>query len=746
MSSLVSELRRRNVLRVAATYALIAWIIIEAGSVLMPTFGAPEWAFQIYVIAVFAGFVVSVIFAWIFEITPEGIKRDSELDRQPHSSRETRQKMNGIIIGLLIVALAVSITLNVTGLRGSDADSPLDTDRRSVAVLPFESLSSNPDNRLFANGIHDDLLTKLATIGTFKVISRSSVMEYEEATVPLQDIADELDVNTVLAGTVQRVGDEVRINMQLIDIPTGEHLWAQSFDRRLTMQDIFDIQSEISRSIASAMQSALSTEADTRLAAMPTDDLRAYSLYTEGKANLYQRRLETLLAARTQFEDAVRIDPEYADAWTGLAQSILLLMINHQEYTRADATRMAQNALDMALQLDPQQADAYATLGLMKQNAWSQERIGNEDLEAEQAFEKALSLNPNHASAYMWYASLRESQQRFEDAVVLYRRSLELDPLGRIPWSNLPSIYARRGQYQEAIDSWTEAIEIHPEWPTPYGYLAAHLAGMGRLDEALAWYVKAQSLSSDPFVGSNIAAGIFYEFGDIERAKESMLRLPPGHPFEPVGIAFATMMDGDFESAMQQLDKLIESGVELPQFVYRVASDVALYLKEYDKSRRYALLEEPILDSDAPLIIDRFTVDSIVKLAFIAKQTGDDTRSKNLLEDSLPVIQQMARLGMHGHGILDVEAYVILGRTEDALSAFEEAVDDGLRTVFMNSTFPADMNPYFESIREHPRFVAVLEEMRAHIAIMRDTVLRAEAENKLDELRRRTKSPEDVSI
>ena len=712
----------------------------------MPTFGAPQWVFQTYVIAVIAGFVVSVVLAWIFELTPEGLVRDTDLGDKQHSNPASRQKMNAVIIGLLIVALAISITLNVTGIRGGDAPSSIDPERRTIAVLPFESLSANPDNTLFADGIHDDLLTKLANIGSFKVISRTSVMEYRGTDKQVDEIAAELGVNTVLAGTVQRVGDNVRINMQLIDVDSEDHLWAESFDRRLTVQNIFDIQSEISRSISAAMRAALSTEDSNRLAEMPTADLRAYSLYTSGKNNMYQRRHETLLRAREQFEQATTIDPEYAEAYAGLGQSILLLMINHKEIPRDEAIDLATAALQKALELDPELADAYAALGLMKMQIWSQHRTGTEDREAEVAFEKALALNPNHASAFMWYASLRDSQKRPDDAIVLYERSLQLDPLGRIPWSNLPGLYAQRGLHQQAIDAWIEAIEIHPEWPIPYGYMATHMAGLGRLDEALAWYVKARSLSSDPFMGSNIAAGIYYEFGELERARENIVRLPPGHPFAPLGTAFITLMNGDTTEAMQHLDDLVASGVAVPDFVYNVASDLALSLGDFDKSRRYALLEEPILDSDSPLIIDRFTVDNIVKLAYIYKQTGDPDRARTLAEKSLPVIQDLPRLGMYGHGILDVQAYVVLDRNEDALSAFEQAVSDGLRTTFMSTTLPIEANPFLQAIKDDPRFLAAQAEMEMQVRRMRDRALAAEARGTLDELRKLAKSPDDLQI
>ena len=228
MISLMAELRRRNVLRVAATYAVVAWIIIEAGSVLLPTFGASESAFKIYVVVVAVGFLVALVLAWVYELTPEGVKLEKNVDRSVSVTRKTGRKLDLIFIALLIVALGVSVTLNITGMRDSPEVPVAGGDRLSIAVLPFTSRSMDPENQLFADGIHDDLLTRLANIAALKVISRTSMMEYRDTTKNLRQVGQELGVGTVVEGAVQRVGDNVRITAQLIDASTDEHIWAKS--------------------------------------------------------------------------------------------------------------------------------------------------------------------------------------------------------------------------------------------------------------------------------------------------------------------------------------------------------------------------------------------------------------------------------------------------------------------------------------------------------------------------------------
>jgi TolB-like protein len=234
----MAELRRRNVFRVAATYAVVAWIIIEAGSVLLPTFGASELAFQIYVIVVAIGFVVALVLAWIYELTPEGVKLEKDVDRSKTITKQASRKMDVVFIVLLVIALGVSVTLNITGMRDS----------------------TDPENQLFADGMHDDLLTRLANIGALKVISRTSVMEYRDTTKNLRQIAQELGVGTILEGAVQRVGDSVRISAQLIDASTDEHIWANSYDRQLSAVNLFAIQSEISGPATQRGQSVRDSE------------------------------------------------------------------------------------------------------------------------------------------------------------------------------------------------------------------------------------------------------------------------------------------------------------------------------------------------------------------------------------------------------------------------------------------------------------------------------------------------------
>lgn len=737
MPSFLAELRRRNVLRVAAAYALVAWIIIEAGSVLLPTFGATEGVFQVYVIIVLTGFFIAMVLAWIFEITPEGVKLDRDTDRGERVDRRSKSTMNALIIGLLVVALGVSITFNVTGIRNGEeaVHSPV-AEKPAIAVLPFTSLSSEPDNALFADGIHGDILTQLASIGSCKVISRASVMEYRNTTKNVRQIGEELSVNSVLQGSVQRVGDNVRINVQLVDAESDINIWAQSYDRQLTAHNIFDIQSDISSAIAVALETTLTPAEQVRIAARPTADLRAYSAYVSGRDNLSLRRLEPLRRARENFEQAVAYDANYAAAYAGLAESVLLLENNHQALPQDEAYAIARQNLDRALELDPDLADAYAVKGLLESKVWQQTRIGDGNIKAEAAFRRAIELNPNHASAYMWFASLRDGEERDDEAIELFQRSMELDPLGRVPYTNLPTLYAQRGKNDEAIRLWLEAMQIHPEWPMPSLFLAQHLAGLGRLDEAVAWIEQAIELSADQ-TPELFNVRLFVAFGDMERAAELVQTLPEEHPFAKYVDGVLLLLNADLQGALDFFSAKID-GAELGEaneFPAGAAAQVAILLGDLERAREFTFMDEPILRQDAELQIDKFTIPSIIRLAYISQREGDRAYAQKLLLAALPVVREQPRMGWFGQGIQEVRILALLGRKEDALGALRSLIDDGFTEAVLSNLWSLEQDPFLAALRGDQRFNAMLDEVSDSLADMYERVLDAERTDDWESLR-----------
>jgi len=734
MNSLFEELKRRNVFRVAATYAVVAWIIIEAGSVLLPTFGASESAFQIYVVAVVIGFLVSLVLAWIFEVTPEGVKLEKNVDRSESMTPKTGRRLSHVLIALLVVALGISVTLNITGMRDAHKTVPPGVDRSSIAVLPFTSRSTDPQNQLFADGIHDDLLTRLANISALKVISRTSVMEYRDTKKNLKQVADELGVGTILEGAVQREGDSVRITAQLIDASTDEHIWAKSYDHQLTAANLFAVQSEISEEIARALKATLSNEEQLRLTNIPTDSLAAYNLYTQGRDNLYKRRLDTLLKAREQFEAAIELDPDYADAYAGLADSVILILNNHRAIELDEAFSVAEASLDKALSLNPNLADAHASLGLLKHQMWQETRGGPGLEEAAASFVSALNISSNNPTTYMWFASLRRSQQRIEEAIELFHESLRVDPLGKIPYANLPALYALRGQNDVALDLNVKAVEIHPDWPTAYQNLGLQLNGLGRMDEAVAWGMKGRELTDDPTVGAPIVLA-YMEFGEYDKIIDIYSGITPDHPMYEIGLSMEKALLLDFEGAAKIMENAI-AGVEKPgQMQLGFLTRFTGLAGDFDKARMYAEMQNPEFAADADPAVDASSVASLVGYAYILQNSGETERADALLELALGVVRTLPRLGIAGHGIRDVQILALQGKPLDALAALRDAIDEGFRGTVFSNGWPLIIDPYLISLRGQPAFEVMLEELDSAVNEMHQRVLQSEQSGNWDELR-----------
>ena len=732
MNSFFNELRRRNVLRLAATYALVAWILIEAGSVLLPTFGVAEGFFRAYVLVILAGFVASLVIAWVFEVTPEGVKFDHQVDRSA-TAPPNRSKSNAIIIALLAVALGVSITFNVTGIRNQEPLPQRALADLSIAVLPFTSRSADPDNRFFADGIHDDLLTRLADIDSLRVISRTSVNEYRDTAKNLREIGSELGVATVVEGAVQRSGDQVRITVQLIDAATDEHIWADSYDRALTMQNVFDIQSTVSSEIAAALQAALTPEEELRLAARPTHSIRALAYYTEARDNLQKRRFDTLLAAREQFELAIEIDSDYAQAYAGLAETILVTHSNHKAIDTAEAFELAGQAIDRAIAIDDQLAEAYAARGLLEYSRWNAARVGTGNLDAASSFQRAIDLNPNHANSYVWFSSLRDSEGDTDEAIDLLTKAMHVDPLGRIPYVNLPSLYAMQGKPEKATHLLTKAMDIFPDWPTPYAYMSNHLQALGRLDESVAWSRLAQSMTEDPMSAGN-AMGVFVEFGDFERIREFGEQFPEDHPLYTMGAAFLYFTDNDYATALEMLQTVdVVSEIE-SSFAFPLAFMSAVKLGDLPSAREYIVRANPILASDTADAVDRRNVKAAILLAYVLKRLGEGERADGLLVQAETIVQRLPRLGVKGHGISDVHILAIQGRHDAALEALRDAIDEGFVSLMAYDMWTLDQDPIVDDLRDDVRFIAMKEELDSKIEAMRRNVDSAEESGDWTEL------------
>ena len=537
MASLWEELKRRNVTNVGAVYAVVAWLVVEVSSVVLDAFGAPTWALRTLIVLVVLGFPAALVLAWAFELTPRGLKRDREVDPSDSFGPKIRRRLNAITILVLIVAVAFFAFERFFSTDRAASREAID--RKSIAVLPFENMSRDAANEPFTVGIHDDLLTHISRISALKTISRTSVLQYRGTTKTIPQIAAELGVATVLEGGVQRAGDRVRINAQLIDAATDQHLWADTYDRQLTAANVFAIQSEIATAIADALRATLTTDELRRIEHAPTQNLAAMESYFLGKQLLEERTREALFAAVEYFEIVIELDPRYALAHSGLADAYMLLPEYTPSLDRSEARERSEAAAKRALALDPDQPEVLASMG------WNRLIHYYDWTEAEALLRHALEIEPNNAGALHWLSHLRSWQGHHEEALRVAARAAEVDPLSTLMAVNLNYIRMDAGLFDESIRGFHEVQQRDPDFSELHGNLWLTYLRAGRPEEA--------ATSIQTWAG---ATG-----RDVEAARE-------------VGAAFVRHgQSGELQQISEELLARVELGLEDLAHVYAFAGD-----------------------------------------------------------------------------------------------------------------------------------------------------------------------------
>jgi TolB-like protein/Flp pilus assembly protein TadD len=437
------EMKSRNVFKVGLVYLVVGWALIQVGDLVAPQMNLPEWTPRMITFVVMLGFPVALVMAWALELTPEGVKKAGGSNAPIYIFAVI---MAGISMAWFFDT-SVETTVQTTRMTGQAEPATATLNNPglpSIAVIPFANMSMDVANEPFTIGIHDDLLTQLSKISSLKTISRTSVLRYRDSDLPIPDIAAELGVSSVLEGGVQRVGDNVRINVQLINAATDEHLWAETYDRELSAANIFAIQSEIARSIADALEATLTETDQQRMESVPTQSLEALEAYFTGKALADRRGTEPLEAAIRQFEHAISLDPGFALAYAGLGYAWLLLpeysLEADPELTRVNS----QAAIEKALELDPEGSEGLAFMG------WSRMVHEHDWPMAEQLLRQALDIKANNSDAMHWLSHVLSFQGRHEEALTTARKALEVDPYSPLMNMNLAYIFMDDRQYEEA--------------------------------------------------------------------------------------------------------------------------------------------------------------------------------------------------------------------------------------------------------------------------------------------------------
>ena len=500
--SLLGELQRRKVIRVAGVYLVASWLLLQIAATVAPILSLPEWFEELVLVLLGIGLPVALILAWALEQSPDGLVRDSGA---PSSNRA--QVIDYAILVFVAIG-ALYLLFDRTGRAPQASNAALD---RSVAVLPFTNLNDDTENEAFTAGIHSDLLAQLSKIRSLRTISRTSMLRYRDSGQSVPEIAEELGVATVLEAGVQRAGQSVRISVQLINAAADEPMWTEVYDRELTAANIFAIQSEIAQAIGAQLQASLSSDDLRRLDHVPTNSLDALDAYFVGKQMLERRTLRALEEAIEYFESVVELDPNFALGWSGIADAYMLLPEYSSSFDRGLAETRAREGVLRALELDPELPEVRAT------EAWYQLRFFDW-AGAERIFRESLAVVPDNTSALHWLSHTLSWQGQYEEAIAMARRAVEIDPDSNIMRSNLAYILVDAGEFDEGLRIAAAVRELRPEHTIQIRNLYLHELRAGQSENATRTFVEyMEHVDGDPVAAQEIGDMVvaYMERGEV---------------------------------------------------------------------------------------------------------------------------------------------------------------------------------------------------------------------------------------
>jgi TolB-like protein/predicted Zn-dependent protease len=611
--SFFAELKRRNVYKVAIAYAVVAWLLMQIASQIFPFFEIPNWAVRLVVLLLVIGFPVAMILAWAFELTPEGIKRAEDVDVSKSVTRKTGRKLDFFIIAVLLLVIGFLLFQRFHPSVSPTVSSSL---KKSIAVLPFENLSEEKANAYFAEGIQNEILTKLSSVRDLKVISRTSTTKYQSKPDNLKAVAQELGVSTVLEGAVQKAGDKVRVNVQLIDARADTHLWAKSYDRDL--RDVLAVESEVSQEIADALQANLSPSESHALASAGTGDAEAYDLFLKGEYEFYQANVRLDVDAYDRadgfYREALARDPNFAEAAAELARTRLL---RHWQVSPLAARELEEvkSIIDHAVTLAPNSPEAHYALGLF----------------------------------FYW------GHRQYEDALTEFNRTLELQPNNALARQYRAYVYRRRGEWERTLADLQRAQELDPrdvEIPTEIGGTYADLRLWKDAERA-----ELRALAIDPhstFAAVFLLQTRFNATGDVDYVRQTLDGFP-----EDIKRRFSRLDPGGYNTGGGNAWGIIGS--------WPVTLDVG----QRHFTDAFQVLEKQMAKND------RERLQQLAGRVVLRVLAGQTEAAKSAGEEALPLLEARIRERPDDTFVMTGLSwvYLALGRNADALRLSRRAAD-----------------------------------------------------------------------
>jgi len=722
LSKLFNELKRRNVNRIAVAYVIASWLILQVADVIIGNIEAPPWVFSVFLLALSLGFFPVVFFAWAYELTPEGLKKESEVDRDQSITSDTGKKLNTITI-IMLVAVVAFVILERTMFSAPPepaaiAEAPAEpvpaepvptevtetaADDKSIAVLAFEDLSATGDQAFFAEGLSEELLNVLAQIRSLKVAGRTSSFAFKDKDTDLREIGEILNVAHILEGSVRKAGNRIRVTAQLIKASDGFHLFSKTYDRDL--DDIFAVQDELAALIGEALHAELSGAAAIR-AVTPTE-LAAYDLYLVARQRIRTRNPELMFEAMDMLDEALNIDPDYAPALAQRALAVYLLSDSSGAYgdiPAAQAVAEARRLLDQALAIDPRLAEAHAVLGLIQTDG-----IGDDD-DAIESLRMALEINPNLESAKLWLANALTD---INEVQALYEEVILRDPMYTPAFNNLTQSYAGLGNFDSA-DALISRVERVTGPDHAVHQAKATLAFVrGNMADAARHMQFSFDANPNSTIVKMLRAYILIQLGDLDAAIEN------DHVATKVIVLNAL---GDFEAADRIINEMdfVAGGDQARQI--RHAAD---YLGTTGRHAEMTDIVENYYGSVAKIIATLpegeggWGTEYLGPLAYIYRQAGRTDEVQILTTEMKRVLDEQRRAGIDNwyHWYSQAQYAALIGETDTAIEHLQRARDTGYVSVFF-------IEPLFSLLADEPRFIeieaaalAVANEERAKLGL-----------------------------
>ena len=721
--SLFVELKRRNVFRVGIAYVVTAWLTLQVADIVLDNTPAPEWVMQVIMLLLGIGFPIALLFAWAFEVTPEGLKKEKDVDRSQSIAQSTGRRLDFAIIAVLIVALgyfawdkftlqndtAVPATSGILENTGDAEQARVASDQasappeKSIAVLPFVNLSSDPEQEFFSDGISEELLNVLAQYPDVRVAARTSSFQFKGQNQDIGEIARLLKVKNVLEGSVRKSGTKLRITAQLIEADTGYHLWSETYDREL--DDVFAIQDEISAAIGEALRVELALNDDEapdvpRVA--ESANTAAYEAYLRGRHLVNQRGRSNIARAVEDLKRSVRLDPDFAPAHAWMAIAWTLMMDSPSTYgdlSLAEVKERATPHIELALKLNPGLAEAYGAKGLLALNS--------SDLEtAMSATARALELNPVYLDAMNWRQIAASNFGDYHTSLEILQRIVEVDPLSIIGRLNYSSALANKDM--EAGRAMAHGLVKQNTW-AGYTALGTMEFQSGRdLSTSLGWFMRAYGADPHDELSNRYLIRILANVGEYEEAR----RISDG------SLHIVDIEQGRLESAIHTLERTHASDPE--NFAPMTDLADALHLAgRFAESQPY--YEQLSALSPTGIVTDALDAStrSTLRMAWGYLQSGNEEAAKHAVamhRDDMEKRQALNAVYFWDY-LAEAMAQSVEGNAESVFTSIQTAIDMGFR----NTAFFRE--PSMDPVAQHPEFLALKAEVEQLLAVEHVEVL-----------------------